>query len=96
MTSNNIGKASQNENDSLHDSQGRAINSRNERRHSSEAHQCELKERVVLANGRRMNFGRRQGKVPISGKCLGGRQRNPAVVDGGDTKADVSAENDRR
>lgn len=61
---------------------------------SCQTNQGQLKKGVVFADGGRSDFGGRQRKVPVSGECLGRRQRDPAVVDGCDGQSDISAQDD--
>jgi hypothetical protein len=53
-----------------------------------------LEKGVVFADGGRMNLGRWQREVPVTGEGLWRRQRDPPVVDGGNAEANVAAQND--
>lgn len=67
---------------SLHDRQRGAGHSRHYRRQRRDAHQGQLEERIVLADGGGADLGRGEREVPIPHPGLGWWQRDPPVVDG--------------
>lgn len=79
---------------SLHNCQGIPSYSRYDRCKCSNAHQSKLEERVILADGRGVDLCRGKREIPISHERLWWRQGDPSVVDGRETKANISTEND--
>lgn len=79
---------------SLHNRQRWSGHSRHHGCQRGNAHESQLQEGVVLADGRRVDLSRGERKIPIAHESLRWRQRDPPVVDGRDGQGDVSAKND--